>query len=75
MQFIHVVAWLELFVLTMFAILLMAGWLYQKWHPEYPSCDIDPLCHQCFAWAEDGSGWIGNVCVIAGREAYRKSEK
>lgn len=28
-----------------------------------PYCDIDPLCHPAFAWNNDGSGWIGNICV------------
>ena len=29
-----------------------------------PYCDIDPMCHPAFVWHKDGSGWIGNICVI-----------
>lgn len=31
----------------------------------HPQCNIDPLCHPGFVRKEDGSGWIGNVCVGA----------
>lgn len=32
--------------------------------PAPPYCDIDPRCHPAFAWAPDGSGWIGPIRVI-----------
>lgn len=52
-----------LFVAGVATIGFAIGWIDNKLHPRYPSCDIDPLVHPAFVFDKDGNGWIGNVKV------------
>lgn len=45
--------------------LMMLGMLFDLFaEKELQHCDIDPRCHPAFAWAKDGTGWIGNMQVL-----------
>lgn len=57
--------WMLLFAWVFFLLGLLEWASGKLFPPAPPHCDIDPRCHQAFAWAKDGSGWIGSVRVIA----------
>ena len=53
-------------VLFWFGVLSRISELLEKLsgEKENPCCSIDPRDHYKFFRAEDGSGWIEDVCVI-----------
>ena len=68
MTLLDIVLGVELGILSTFVtvgvLVVLCEWVDSKLPKPPPYCDVDPLCHPSFAWAADGTGWIGNVCVV-----------